>query len=371
MSFSARRAISLWALALPALLAARPLLAQATGASASAATTTTLHASARLVVVDVVVTDGRGDPVRGLTQADFHLVEDKTAQTIRSFEEHTKTSDLMPPPPQPKLQPGVFTDTPAAPVDTTVNLLLLDTLNTPMQDQAFVRGQLLKFLQNAKPGTRIAIFGLNSKLVMLQGITTDLTLLRRAVEGSHPTASTVLSEKVGGKEDVVAAIADTVQGTLGVDQPDGRMHQALGEFEADPKNLENAAAAQATLDAFNQLARYLAGIPGHKNLMWFSESFPLEIQSRSSLSSGQSALNPFAGNPAWEGKYRETVNLLAGGRIAVFPIDARGLQPSPMLQASYARGQRGMTDAEDHSTMHATAMALYIPPPCVTSFSCR
>src|SRR5207248_773693 len=32
-----------------------------------------------------------------------------------------------------------------------------------------------------------------------------------------------------------------------------------------------------TLDAFMQLARYLAGIPGRKNLVWLSGSFPMSI----------------------------------------------------------------------------------------------
>ena len=50
--------------------------------------TTTLHVSVRRVVVDVVVTDQKGKPVKGLTENDFQVLEDGKPQQIRSFDEH-------------------------------------------------------------------------------------------------------------------------------------------------------------------------------------------------------------------------------------------------------------------------------------------
>src|ERR1700678_1700461 len=51
--------------------------AQPAGAGPSAASDqiTTLHATARLVVLDVVVVDGDGHPVHGLKSSDFALTE--------------------------------------------------------------------------------------------------------------------------------------------------------------------------------------------------------------------------------------------------------------------------------------------------------
>ena len=40
------------------------------------------------------------------------------------------------------------------------------------------------------------------------------------------------------------------------------------------------------------------------------------------------------GSAAWQAEYRETVDLLTRSRVAVYPIDARGLLPSTTLQAS-------------------------------------
>ncbi len=72
-----------------------------------------------------------------------------------------------------------------------MNVLLLDALNTPLPDQQYVRQQLLDFVKHEKPGTSIAVFGLSSQLVMLQGFTSNPDLLKRVLEkqngqGLHP-----------------------------------------------------------------------------------------------------------------------------------------------------------------------------------------
>ena len=80
------------------------------------------------------------------------------------------------------MPPGTFTNyTPVAP-DSTLNILLIDALNTPMQDQMYVRQQLDDYVKHAKPGVSVAVFGLTNRLIMLQGFTADPSVLRAAVE---------------------------------------------------------------------------------------------------------------------------------------------------------------------------------------------
>ena len=64
------------------------------------------------------------------------------------------------------MPPGTFTNYIPVPTDGTLNILLLDTLNTPMKDQTFVRYQLQQYVKNADPHTRIAIFGLGTRLYL-------------------------------------------------------------------------------------------------------------------------------------------------------------------------------------------------------------
>ena len=47
----------------------------------------TLKVSSRLTLVDITVTDSKGQPVHGLTQADFTVKEDGKPQPVKSFQE--------------------------------------------------------------------------------------------------------------------------------------------------------------------------------------------------------------------------------------------------------------------------------------------
>src|ERR1700677_2943543 len=78
---------------------------------AQTAPTPTLKVYSRETIVDVTVTDSKGDPVHGLKQEDFTVKEDGKPQPIRSFEEFGSQTV----PDQPKLPPNVYTNLQPAP----------------------------------------------------------------------------------------------------------------------------------------------------------------------------------------------------------------------------------------------------------------
>jgi VWFA-related protein len=317
-------------------------------AQTSAMPASTLHVSAKLVLVDVVVTDADGNPVKGLSKDAFRLTESGKLQTVRNFEEHGNLSASAALTVAPKLQPGVFTNTVVTSANAPLNVLLLDKLNTPMMDQAFVRNQLLQYLKNSPPGARTAIFGLTDRLIMLQGFTSDPALLRAAVEHSDPKASSTLSEKQGGKTNIIDELNASAESGLNVSD---KMIDALAFFGNVDKELPTEEATDLTLRAMHQLALYLAGIPGRKNLMWFSAGFPVNILPHGSVMSAT-----FFGPASSAKMYRETVTLLAQSQVAVYPIDARGLMVSPLNQVTYtgSRAEYGAFSSnlfETHSTM--------------------
>ena len=103
-------------------------------------------AHSHAVVVDVVVTKG-DDAVTGLHKQDFQVLEDGKPVTVDFFEEHT--AKTLPPGAAPaleKMPPNVYTNVPPAPESDSVNVLLLDGLNTPMPNQMQVRRQMLQFI---------------------------------------------------------------------------------------------------------------------------------------------------------------------------------------------------------------------------------
>ncbi len=59
-------------------------------AAVPADSTPTFKSSSRLVVVDVVVTDRDGNPITGLDEGDFTVLEDGKVQVLQAFEPHVQ-----------------------------------------------------------------------------------------------------------------------------------------------------------------------------------------------------------------------------------------------------------------------------------------
>jgi VWFA-related protein len=261
------------------------------------------------------------------------------------------------------MPPGYFTDyTPVAP-NGTLNILLLDALNTPMKDQMFVRQQLLDFVKHEKPGTRIAIFGLSSQLYMLQGFTSDPQVLQDAMEHHLGARSSALLDDPTGSgaepEKLSDLAADAMPSGAGATQTIADLQQ----FEAQQAAFQTQLRVQYTMDAFNALGHYLANFPGRKNLIWFSGSFPLDILPNPTIK------DPFAVVETNNDEFRNTANLLARSRVSVYPVDARGLMAQPMFDASrsgsqYVRNPSAFANdlqafsasqAAEHATMNVLA----------------
>ncbi|MDP9049555.1 MAG: VWA domain-containing protein [Acidobacteriota bacterium] len=295
---------------------------------------TTIRSYSNLVVIDVVVTDSQGNPVRGLKQSDFSLTEDKKPQTFRHFEEHTAAPasnvEITPPP---KLPPGFFTNKSAAPVNGPLNILLLDYLNTPLSAQPYARKQLMEFLDKLPAGTRIAIFALTNRLIMLQGFTADTAVLKAALTSKQgaPQASDTMTDAINGGSMTDTTLTDAIAN----DQPavqgmvTNAMVNDLTRFEAQQTSFVQDMTAQITLDAFNMLARYLVGIPGRKNVIWLSAGFPLDVEP------SVNEVKPTDFVVRNDEAIRRTDNLLARSQVSVYPVDARGVfNPDTSLDVS-------------------------------------
>jgi hypothetical protein len=66
-----------------------------------------------------------------------------------------------------------------------------------------------------------------------------------------------------------------------------------------------------------QLALYLGDLPGRKNVIWFSASFPLGLTPKTPLG--------VIGLRGYEAELQQISDLLTASRVAVYPVDARGL----------------------------------------------
>jgi VWFA-related protein len=329
----------------------------------AAATGTVLHAKSNLVLIDVGVT-GHDLPVQGLDRSLFHVFEDGHEQPIASFEENEPpaSAEIAKPP---ALPPDTFSNIPVRPVSTAANVLLLDSLNTPASDEVQARKQMIAFLGTIKPGTPLAIFSLSSRLRMIAGFTTDVANLSKALQDQKTNSRASAGIGLGSDasmstrdfHDALAMAANTRAGN------DADMKSRL-EDDLDTSNLDQR--TMMTLDALSQLAQYLAAIPGRKNLIWISGSFPIGVW--------PDAREPLKNLRDYRAAVQRTDGLLAAARVAVYPVDVRGPVKALNTDASdigSETGGRGYTNSNGLKEVVEKILAdgsiyytlSYVPPP--------
>jgi VWFA-related protein len=282
----------------PILLAARPRQqsAAAPPPPQQPAPALTLHAASRIVLADIIVTDRHGIPVHGLSAADFQVFDNGRPQRIASFDENDGTAQTTE---TPSAAPANVASNNFQHLPPVVNVILLDTTNLELPDQMYLRIQLTRFLKALPAGQPLAVFERHGdNTVLMQGFTSDHALLQAAIDRALPRI--VLT---------------------------GR------EYRSDT-------------DTLLQMSAYLGQVPGRKNVLWFSGgSTAFLLYGLSALTASSTAGPPpsSAGaaaaatvstplNAPTVGEdndaLRQAYDSLEAARIAIYPIDARGLTTS-------------------------------------------
>ena len=303
----------------------------------------TFKAGATNVLVDVVVTGPHNSPADGLSQDSFTVLEDGRPQQIVSFQAHSP-STVKAPAPQAVLPAGVYTNAQALPGDDAVDVLLIDALNTPTTNQVETHKMLLSYLEALPPNKPVAVFSLGNRLRQLEDFTTDHTALLQAVEQFTRLAQ---------KSSLLKTAKDTERQMKDEDQKlelsmaakkmsaGELMLRDLRQFNAEQDSFDISLRVQYTLAALDQLARYLSGMPGRKNLLWLSGSFPLAVMPDLALSAPRTTWterNSHDSARDFSAALDRTASLLAKARVAVYPIDARGLFSQSMAAPSVSGG---------------------------------
>ena len=245
--------------------------------------------------------------------------------------------------------------------------MLLDALNTPFNDQAYARRQMLAFVKEQfKPGDRMSVFTLTGSLNVLQDFTSDPQILYTALQRYRPQPQDFASaarpnhqfcecrnrEQCGqqpGPEhrpqdattwpprrfrggSAAAAIAVT--------------QASLASFESAQVGYAEDQRAILTLNALGSLARILGGLPGRKSLIWVTGELPFslipedrvmsdaelaeDLPSMDTRRVGEHSAGTLAATfrNAHSQEIRETAARLASAQVAVYPVDARGLSIS-------------------------------------------
>src|SRR6266849_8105017 len=334
---------------------ASALLVRAQVQQSSTDSSAVIRATTRLVQLDVVVTDSSGHPAKDrLSEKDFSIFEDGKPQKLSFFSfqqfEGQEKQQL------PQLPPHVATNRPEYKHNSGPPIiLLLDGINTPVENQIVVRQQMLKFMaDHFDPHMRIAVFLLGNELTVLEDFTSDAALLTAAMQKYRSQGSA--AGRMGGTDVQLQPPSfdgpnlppqAPAQSGGGGDAVGSRslmnIAYALARFEKESNASTMEMRVAHTADALSAIARYLAGFPGRKVVIWFSASFPLNL----------SVVDPadFDVYRTYADRVRNTTNLLSDAQVAIYTVDARGLVGSVVADPSDKgldeNGRMALT-VEDH-----------------------
>ena len=252
-------------------LALLPCLTQAQQPAAAAPDngSPTIHAETRLVVVDTVVTDKKGNYVRDLTAKDFKVWEDNKEQPIKNFS---------------------FEEDSAAPDKAQKRYLVLffDNSTMDVSDQMSARQAASKFIDaNASANRLIAIVDFGGTVRVAQNFTADAARLKQVVAGLRTSAVSPNAPTVE-----VASLGPSPIGAPSFGMP------SLSNAEAD-------FGARSVMLALRSLAKSLGTIPGRKTLVMLTSGFPITPEIQSELTAVIAVCNRY--------------------NVAIYPMDVRGL----------------------------------------------
>jgi VWFA-related protein len=279
-------------------------------------------ASTRLVQVNVIVQDKKGQPVTGLTADDFEIRDQGKPQKISVFSVESNQQPVAGPA---TLPAGTFSNLPAqagAPHNLTV--ILFDTLNTPDADQATAKSGLIDFLRELQPQDRVAIYGLGNTLHVIQEFTGNSESLVRAISRYK---AHITKELAGSAAEVVdnTSLAQDAQERAVIEQMDKFLNES-NQLAADVY-IERRMAL--TLQALESISHHLTALPGRKSLVWVSGAFP--------FSYGKDTFEVNQANPGSKNFLNvisRVAQAITNANVAIYPVDARGFMSTSVLNPS-------------------------------------
>lgn len=293
-----------------------------------------IHSRAEAVSVDVLVTDSKGHPVSGLKAEDFSVSEDGTQQKVNYFKEHSVIDTQLTPPPDYKRPPNIFSNVSTTSQPDSATLILFDMLNTAPQDQSRARDALTKYIKSKPRNESFALCVLDGPLRLVRGFTADENALLLAMNDrrAKPSASLISQLDTSSLKFIRSATAQ-------LDTPGDLTRSfaiAMAGLERsiqDEQLSQNDMRTYMTVGAFEELARYMAGVPGRKKILWLSAAFPLgQFASAQGLDAG-----PFHSQRNFVRLISKTMNLLASAHVSVYPVDIRGVMTNSISDVGEER----------------------------------
>jgi VWFA-related protein len=277
----------------------------------------TIQANTRLVQINVLAQDSKGQPISDLTQQDFTLQVSGRDRPIQVFSVERNGA--------PGLKPAATAQLPfsnrSASGDPNLVIILFDEYNTASMDVSRARKQLIDVFSRLAPNSRIALYLLTNELKILLDFTTDHAALEAELAGHAPAPGfTTEGSELG----------------VGSDTGSPALTAALNRAESMIKDARDAHRTEVSLRALNLIAAHVAGIRGRKTLVWLTGGVPVLIgynpATFGASRAGQRDLSP---------EVIRTTRNLERADIAVDTVDLRGVRPDDQARIANTRRPMG------------------------------
>jgi VWFA-related protein len=282
------------------------------------------------VVVDLVVRDKKGRPVKDLGQSNFEVYEDGVKQQIQSFRVYQREGT----------QPGEEPGRPAAPAaagpnpfaGVSVVALVFDRLSPEARELAHKAA--LSYVSSTLGQDNFAgVFLIDLSLRVLQPITNNKELLTKAVDRAASMSTSTFASTAEDSSQITdqsqylqgAASATTSSGgsgghgggaaptdpSAGAEVIAARMNQnMLDAFES----LQRDEQGYATINSLLAIINSLKTIEGRKSIVFFSEGLAIP--------------------PAVAQRFPAVISAANRANVSVYTIDAAGLRVESPLAAT-------------------------------------
>ena len=308
-----------------AALAVQPLLAQQPNPPAP-----TFRSNVNLVLVDVVVRDRRGNVVSGLKADDFQLLEDGKPQQILTFAFEQIQNNAQPverasllagatATAAPRVTAPAAAAAPAAPATPSGPLtsedvaghrlltLLFDTSSMAPEDVQKATNEAIKWVnEKMSPADLVAVATIGSTLQVLSDFTSEKEQVRTVLQRFSAADGTAFAAVDSSTQATDEATSSQTDDSTTVDVS----AQELDTFNNDVR-----------LRAIKTLAEALAPIQQKKAILYFSSGMQRNGTDN-------------------QVELRAAVNAAVRANVAIYPVDARGLQ-AVVPGGSARQGSRG------------------------------